>query len=45
MKWPDFDKSMLEEEEVNFVIQINGKKRAILNMLKKDIKEKDLFEN
>ena len=33
----------LENEKVNFVIQINGKKRAILNV-KKDIEENDLLE-
>ena len=38
LKWPDFDKSVLSEEKINFVIQINGKKRAILNE-KKDITE------
>ena len=43
MEWPDYDKSFLEMEEVKFVIQINGKKRAILNV-KKDIKEDDLLK-
>ncbi len=43
VKWPDFDKSVLSEEKINFVIQINGKKRAILNE-KKDITETMLLE-
>ena len=43
VKWPDFDKSVLSEEKINFVIQINGKKRAILNE-KKDITETILLE-
>ena len=43
LKWPDFDKSVLSEEKINFVIQINGKKRAILNE-KKDITETILLE-
>ena len=43
IKWPKFDKSALEKEEVNFVIQINSKKRHILK-LKKDILESDLLE-
>ena len=43
IKWPKFDRTSLEKEEVNFVIQINGKKRHILE-LKKDILESDLLE-
>ena len=29
-KWPDFSEELLKEEEFNIVIQVNGKKRAIL---------------
>ena len=43
IKWPDFDKSALEEEKINFVIQINGRKRAVLKE-KKDIEETALLE-
>ena len=43
LSWPIFDMSYLEKEEVKFVIQINGKKRALLNV-EKDIGEKDLLE-
>ncbi len=40
--WPKFDEKIIEETEVNFVIQINGKKRGIINT-NKEILEKDLF--
>ena len=29
-KWPEYDKSMLKEEIVNIVIQINGRKRGLI---------------
>ena len=31
IKWPKINKKLLEEEKIDYVIQINGKKRAILN--------------
>ncbi len=31
IKWPTLDKKLLQEEKVDYVVQINGKKRAILN--------------
>ena len=40
--WPKIDKSKIENEEVNIVIQINGKKRNILKT-KKDITEEKLI--
>ena len=43
IKWPNYDKSILDTAEVKFVIQVNGKKRAILNV-KKDISENDLLK-
>ena len=43
IKWPDYDKSALEKNEIKFVIQINGKKRAILNT-NKDIDQNDLLK-
>ena len=43
IKWPDFDLSSLSNEFVNFVIQVNGKKRSIFKE-KKGIKEIDLLE-
>ncbi len=41
--WPETDKKYLEEENINMVVQINGKKRGIINV-KKDISEKDLLQ-
>ena len=29
--WPTFDEKMIKEEKVNIVIQINGKKKTLLN--------------
>ena len=34
IKWPNINQSILEEDKINFVIQINGKKRGILNLNK-----------
>ena len=31
INWPEIDKNLLAEDKVDYVIQINGKKRAILN--------------
>ena len=41
--WPDIDKKLLEVENIEFVIQINGKKKAILSATK-DIDEKTLMD-
>ena len=43
LEWPKYDDSLLKEEKVNIVVQINGKKREILNTLP-DISEENLFE-
>jgi len=37
--WPTYDENLLEEKEINYVVQINGKKRALIKMTK------DLDEN
>ena len=42
-KWPKIDKRLLEVENIKFVIQINGKKKAILST-SKDIDEKTLMD-
>ena len=42
-KWPTYDESHLKVEEINLVIQVNGKKRSILNV-KPDTNEEILFE-
>ena len=41
--WPQILKEQLIEENINFVIQINGKKRGLLNV-KRNITEKDLLK-
>ena len=42
-KWPQYDDSMLKEEVINIVIQINGKKRGLIQT-KPNISEEKLFE-
>ena len=42
-KWPEYDTSMLKEETINVVIQINGKKRGLIQT-KPNIAEEKLFE-
>ena len=43
INWPAVAEEDLIEEKVNFVVQINGKKRAILN-IKRDMIENDIIE-
>ena len=43
MKWPMVEKKDLFEENVNFVVQINGKKRGLLNV-KRDTVERDILK-
>ena len=42
--WPKYDVAVLEENFVNIVIQINGKKRGLLKA-KKNILEKEILED
>ena len=42
INWPKYDESLLEEEKVNIVIQINGKKREVINV-KKDTSENEIL--
>tara|TARA_A100001011_G_scaffold400065_1_gene512083 strand:- start:415 stop:2967 length:2553 start_codon:yes stop_codon:yes gene_type:complete len=42
--WPKADKKFLENDNVDIVIQINGKKKAIVRSLK-DITERDFINN
>ena len=42
-KWPSYEKKYLEENEVEIVIQINGKKRSIIKV-KSNTEEKDILE-
>ena len=44
VKWPMVDKKFLLSDNVNIVIQINGKKRSIINC-KKEITEENLIKN
>ncbi len=41
--WPSYDEKMIIEENVNFVVQINGKKRGLVET-SKDISEDKLME-
>ena len=43
IKWPKYDLSLLEEDFVNIVIQINGKKRGLLKS-KKNVLEEEIIE-
>ena len=43
IKWPSYDLSFIKEENINIVVQINGKKRALLKLMP-NIKEEELFE-
>ena len=40
--WPKLDSKMLNQEDIIFVIQINGKKKSTINV-KKDIDEKSVL--
>jgi leucyl-tRNA synthetase len=42
-KWPIIKKELLVENSVNFVVQINGKKRGVINS-KRNISEEHLFQ-
>ena len=44
IEWPIADQKFLEEDNLEIVIQINGKKRAIINSLR-DITENELVDN
>ena len=42
IQWPKGNKSLLEDQEVTLVVQINGKKRGLI-VAKKDLSEKDIL--
>tara|TARA_B100001057_G_scaffold199322_1_gene199981 strand:+ start:122 stop:2659 length:2538 start_codon:yes stop_codon:yes gene_type:complete len=44
VEWPKYNKSIIEEDFVNIVVQINGKKRGLIKT-KKDIDENEVLEN
>ena len=41
--WPTYDENLLIEDKIKLVIQINGKKRALIEVMR-DIKENELLE-
>lgn len=43
--WPSYQESFLEREYVDIVLQINGKKRAVLEVKTLEIKDKENIEN
>ena len=43
LKWPEYNQALLEEEFINIVIQINGKKRGLIKA-KKNIESEELVE-
>ena len=43
IEWPSIDEAILKEENVNIVIQINGKKRGLINA-KYETNEKEILE-
>ncbi len=43
IKWPNYDKKFVQDEKVNIVIQINGKKRGLLS-LEKDIDQSEVID-
>ena len=40
--WPSYNEEMLKDDQVNIVVQINGKKRGLINV-ERDISENNLF--
>ena len=43
VKWPNYDLSLIKENEINIVVQINGKKRALIKTIPDD-SEENLFK-
>tara|TARA_X000000950_G_scaffold266679_1_gene342421 strand:- start:1311 stop:1757 length:447 start_codon:yes stop_codon:yes gene_type:complete len=43
VKWPKIDENLLDEDKIDYVIQINGKKRSILNE-NRDIDQDSLMD-
>jgi len=42
--WPDYDQKIIKEDKINFVIQINGKKRGLI-YLDNDKSKEEIMEN
>ncbi len=43
LSWPKYDNALLDKEKINVVIQINGRKRSLIN-INRGISEKDLLK-
>ncbi len=43
IRWPEYDEKLIDDKEINFVVQINSKKRAIINV-GKDLNEEDVMK-
>ena len=43
IKWPEYNKDFIKEETTNIVVQINGKKRGLIQT-KIDKNENDIFD-
>ena len=43
LNWPIYDEEQVKESSINIVIQINGKKRGLINT-RLDLEEVDLFK-
>ena len=43
LKWPEYDERLLVSDKTNFVIQVNGKKRGLIQV-KNNINENDLIK-
>ena len=41
LRWPRINKSLLNQEYINIVFQVNGKKKGLVNV-KKDLKQKEI---
>ena len=43
IEWPSFNEKLFEKDQINIVVQINGKKRNIIQT-NKNLSEKDLLK-
>ena len=43
LNWPKYDENFIQNENINFVVQINGKKRGLL-FLERNLSEKKILE-
>ena len=43
LEWPKYNLSIINDDEIKIVVQINGKKRSILS-IKKGIEENDVLD-